>query len=305
MSRREVGHGYLAQKALEAVLPSRETFPYTIRTVSECMESSGSTSMASVCGSTLSLMDAGVPIIAPVSGIAMGMFTEHDDAGTITKYSVLTDLMGTEDFVGDMDFKIAGTREGITAIQLDTKISGLTMEMIQTTITQAHTARVDILDFMLSTAIATPRAQVSQHAPKIHVMHINPDKIKEVIGKGGEVIDKIIAAAGGTIKIDFEDDGTVFLTDKSQDAMDKAIQMIKDIAEDLELHQTYDGVVGRVEKYGIFVDLPKKKSGLLHISKLGLGKNIEDLNPYFKPGESIKVVIREIDAQGRLVLDKA
>lgn len=247
VSRREIGHGKLAEKALEHVLPSKEVFPYTIRVVSDCLASGGSTSMGATCGSTLSLMAAGVPLLAPVSGIAMGLMSEQDDEGNITNYKILTDLMGTEDFVGDMDFKVAGTRDGITAIQLDTKVGGLTPQIITETIALAHTGRNEILEVMLET-IATPRAELSPYAPKMAVITINPDKVKMVIGKGGEMIDKIIELSGG-VKIDFEDDGTCYIAHTDQDKIDLAIKLIKDIAEDLPLNTPIVGTIAKVEAF--------------------------------------------------------
>lgn len=302
LSRREVGHGKLAEKALEHVLPSKEEFWYTIRVVSDCLASGGSTSMGATCGSTLSLMAAGVPLKAPVSGVAMGLMTEQDDEGHITNYKILTDLMGTEDFIGDMDFKVAGTRDGITAIQLDTKVGGLTMEIIHNTIDLAHTGRNEILDVMLET-IPTHRPQLSPYAPKMVVIKINPDKVKMVIGKGGEMIDKIIELSGG-VKIDFEDDGTCYIAHMDQDKIDKAIQLIKDIAEDLPLNTPISGVIAKVEAFGFFVDLPKKQSGLIHVSQLGeLGK--PTVSAHFKPGQTVSVIATGTDDKGRLQLKMA
>ena len=255
--RREIGHGRLAEKALERMIPDKESFPYTIRVVSDCLGSGGSTSMGSVCGSTLSLMDAGVPIKKPVAGIAMGLMTEHEEDGTITKHMVLNDLMATEDFMGDMDFKVAGTKDGVTAIQLDTKLKGITMDIIHETITRACEGYKEIMDFMLQT-IPAPRASVATYAPKIHIMKINPAKIKEVIGKGGDVINKIIEVSGG-VKIDLEEDGMCFITHQDQASIDKAVEMITEIITDLEVGQTFDAKITRVEEYGIFVALPKKK----------------------------------------------
>jgi polyribonucleotide nucleotidyltransferase len=226
-SRREIGHGRLAEKALEHMLPDKLSFPYTIRVVSECTASGGSTSMGSVCGSTLALMDAGVPLIRPVSGIAMGMFSELDDDGHILKHIVLNDIMGTEDFIGDMDFKVAGTSRGITAIQLDTKIKGLSLDMIYETISRANEGRGEILDFMLET-LPAPRESMSEYAPKIVSFQIPADKVKSVIGKGGETIDAIIAETG--VKIDFENDGSCFITSKDQPMIDKAKEIIMMIA---------------------------------------------------------------------------
>lgn len=205
------------------------------------------------------MLDGGVPISASVAGIAMGLMTEHDNEGTITKYKILTDLSGTEDFTGDMDFKVAGTSAGITAIQLDTKIPGLTPQIIRETIQQAHVGRDQILEFMAQT-IATPRPALSPYAPKVVTFMINPEKIREVIGKGGEMIDKIILQAGGKVKIDFEDDGTVYISEVSQEAIDMAIRLIKDIADDLPLNTPLTGKITRVEAYGVFVELGKNKT---------------------------------------------
>lgn len=299
VSRREIGHGKLAEKALEHVLPSKEQFPYSIRVVSDCLASGGSTSMGATCGSTLSLMAAGVPLLAPVSGVAMGLMTEQDEDGTITSYKILTDLMGTEDFVGDMDFKVAGTRYGITAIQLDTKLTGLTQEIIRETISRAHTGRNEILEVMLET-IAQPREQLSPYAPKMAVIKINPDKVKVVIGKGGEMIDKIIEQSGG-VKIDFEDDGTCYIAHMDQEKIDLAIQLIKDIAEDLPLNTPIQWVVGKVEAFGFFVDLPKKQSGLIHISQLW-DRAKPSVSANFKPWQHVTVICTGVDDKGRLQL---
>ena len=299
--RREIWHGRLAEKALENMIPSKEEFPYSIRVVSECLGSGGSTSMGSVCGSTLALMDAGVPIKKPVAGIAMGLMTEHLEDGTITKYRILNDLMGTEDFTGDMDFKVAGTKEGINAIQLDTKLKGLTLQIIHETIDRASKWYKEIMDFMLET-IGQPREAVKEYAPKIHVFKINPEKIKEVIGKGGEVIDKIIEQCDN-IKIDFEDDGTCFLTHSKQEIIEKAKNLILEIATDLEVGQVFDAKVVRVEAYGLFVQLPKGKQGLCHVSNLGQ-KFTDGLDKHFKVGDVIHVVISQIGQDGKIAVKR-
>lgn len=299
--RREIWHGRLAEKALENMIPSKEDFPYSIRVVSECLGSGGSTSMGSVCGSTLALMDAGVPIKKPVAGIAMGLMTEHLEDGTITKYRILNDLMGTEDFTGDMDFKVAGTKEGINAIQLDTKLKGLTLQIIHETIDRASKWYKEIMDFMLET-IGQPREAVKEYAPKIHVFKINPEKIKEVIGKGGEVIDKIIEQCDN-IKIDFEDDGTCFLTHSKQEIIEKAKNLIMEIATDLEVGQVFDAKVVRVEAYGLFVQLPKGKQGLCHVSNLGQ-KFTDGLDKHFKVGDMIHVVISQIGQDGKIAVKR-
>lgn len=299
--RREIGHGRLAEKALEYMIPDAETSPYVIRVVSECMGSGGSTSMGSVCGSTMSLMAAGVKLIKPVAGIAMGLMSETDEDGNIWAYKVITDLMGTEDFTGDMDFKVAGTRDGITAIQLDTKLKGISMDIIFETIDRSLVGYNQIMDVMLET-IPAPREQVAQYAPKIKVLKIAPDKVRAVIGKGWDVINNIIEVCGW-VKIDFEDDGTCFITHNDQTMIDKAIAMIEDIAVDLEIGVPYDGVVSRVEDYGLFISLPKKKSGMLHISKIG--QKFEDsLTKHFKIGDKMKVKITAVDDKGRINLER-
>ena len=299
--RREIGHGRLAEKALEFMIPSKETFPYSIRVVSECLGSGGSTSMGSVCGSTLALMDAGVPIKKPVAGIAMGLMTEHLEDGTITKYQILNDLMGTEDFTGDMDFKVAGTKEGINAIQLDTKLKGLPLNIVHETIDRASAGYKEIMDFMLQT-ISEPRAQVKEYAPKIHVFSIKPEKIKEVIGKGGEVIDKIIEQCDN-IKIDFEDDGTCFLTHSNQAIIEKAKNLILEIATDLEVGQSFEAKVVRIADFGLFVQLPKGKQGLCHVSNLGQ-KYPDGLDKHFKIGDNINVTISNIGQDWKIAVKR-
>ena len=299
--RREIGHGRLAEKALEFMIPSKESFPYSIRVVSECLGSGGSTSMGSVCGSTLALMDAWVPIKKPVAGIAMGLMTEHLEDGTITKYQILNDLMGTEDFTGDMDFKVAGTKEGINAIQLDTKLKGLPLNIVHETIDRASAGYKEIMDFMLQT-IAEPRAQVKEYAPKIHVFSIKPEKIKEVIGKGGEIIDKIIEQCDN-IKIDFEDDGTCFLTHSNQAIIEKAKNLILEIATDLEVGQSFEAKVVRIADFGLFVQLPKGKQGLCHVSNLGQ-KYPDGLDKHFKLGDLINVTISNIGQDWKIAVKR-
>lgn len=299
--RREIGHGRLAEKALEFMIPSKESFPYSIRVVSECLGSGGSTSMGSVCGSTLALMDAWVPIKKPVAGIAMGLMTEHLEDGTITKYQILNDLMGTEDFTGDMDFKVAGTKEGINAIQLDTKLKGLPLNIVHETIDRASAGYKEIMDFMLQT-IAEPRTQVKEYAPKIHVFSIKPEKIKEVIGKGGEMIDKIIEQCDN-IKIDFEDDGTCFLTHSNQAIIEKAKNLILEIATDLEVGQSFEAKVVRIADFGLFVQLPKGKQGLCHVSNLGQ-KYPDGLDKHFKLGDLINVTISNIGQDWKIAVKR-
>ena len=299
--RREIGHGRLAEKALEFMIPSKEVFPYSIRVVSECLGSGGSTSMGSVCGSTLALMDAWVPIKKPVAWIAMGLMTEHLEDGTITKYQILNDLMGTEDFTGDMDFKVAGTKEGINAIQLDTKLKGLPLTIVHETIDRASAGYKEIMDFMLQT-IAEPKTQVKEYAPKIHVFSIKPEKIKDVIGKGGETIDKIIEQCDG-IKIDFEDDGTCFLTHSNQAIIEKAKNLILEIATDLEVGQSFEAKVVRIADFGLFVQLPKGKQGLCHVSNLGQ-KYPDGLEKHFKLGDLINVTISNIGQDGKIAVKR-
>lgn len=298
--RREIGHGRLAEKALEYMIPDKQHFPYVIRVVSECMGSGGSTSMGSVCGSTLALMAAGVPLQEPVSGIAMGLMTElADDHRTIASYQVLNDIMGTEDFTGDMDFKIAGTRNGVTAIQLDTKLHGIPVSIVKETMTRGNDGRAEILNFMLQT-IDKPRDHVNEHAPKIHVMTIKPEQIRDVIGKGGETIDKIIEKSGG-VKIDIDQDGTVYLTGDSQAGVDKAIKLIEQITFEIEPGKNYDAEVTRVENYGTFISVAGK-SGLVHVSNMGGG--ITDATTRFKVGETMKVQLLKTDEKGRMAFKR-
>ncbi len=299
--RREIGHGRLAEKALEKIFPTMVEFPYTIRAVSECLGSGGSTSMGSVCGSTLALMDAGVPIKKPVAGIAMGLMTDHDDNDNITKHIVLNDLMATEDFTGDMDFKVAGTKDGMTAIQLDTKLKGLSMDIIHETLDRAFEGYQEIMDLMIKT-IAEPRATVGEYAPKIKIIHIKPDKVREVIGKGGDVINSIIEKNPG-VKIDFEDDGTCYIGHRDQTVIDKVVAIIEEIAADLEMGQEFDAKIKRIEDYGLFVELPKKKMGLCHISNLG-ARYTTPLTAHFKLGQVIRVKIKGIDPDGKVAVIK-
>lgn len=295
--RREIWHGKLAEKALMPMIPSKEIFPYSIRTVSECLGSGGSTSMWSVCGSTLSLMDAWVPIKKPVAGIAMWLMTKLDENENIEKYTILNDLQGTEDFTWDMDFKVAGTKDGITAIQLDTKLKGLPLNIVHETMTRSIEWYNEIMDFMLET-ISESRTQVKESAPKIRVFKINPDKVREVIGKWWDVINDIIEKCGD-IKIDFEDDWTCFLTHPDQAMIEKAEAIILEIVTDLEVWQAFEAKISRVEDYGLFLDLPKGKKWLCHISALGQ-KFTDDLNNHFKIWQLLNVVISEIDNMGRI-----
>jgi len=297
VGRREIGHGKLAEKALMPMIPSKEDFPYSIRTVSECLGSGGSTSMGSVCASTMSLMEAWVPIKKPVAGIAMGMMTKLDSNENIEKYTILNDLQGTEDFTGDMDFKVAGTKDGITAIQLDTKLKGIPMSIVHETMTRSIAWYNEIMDFMLET-IEKPAAQVKKHAPKIRVFQIKPEKVREVIGKGGDVINDIIERCDD-IKIDFQDDGTCFLTHPDQAMIEKAEAIIVEIATDFEVGQEFEAKISRVEDYGLFVDLPRGKRWLCHVSALGQ-KFSDKLENHFKIGQVMTVLISEIDNMGRV-----
>lgn len=290
--RREIGHGALAGRALEPVIPSEDVFPYTIRVVSEAIESNGSTSMGSVCGSTMALMAAGVPLIRPVSGVAMGLIREGDE------FTVLTDLQGLEDALGDMDFKVAGTTKGVTAIQMDIKIAGINKAILKQALEQAHEGRMFILDTMLK-AIAEPRKELSPYAPRFEIMHINPDKIKDVIGPGGKVIKKIVEDTG--VKIDIDDDGKVVIMSNDGQAAEAAIRTIKEITKEVEVGEIYTGKVVRIMDFGAFVQLLPGKDGLVHISQLAKErvKKVEDV---VKIGDEITVKVIEIDKQGRVNL---
>lgn len=296
-NRRAIGHGALAERALEPVIPPEEEFPYALRLVSDILESNGSSSMASVCGSTLALMDGGVPIKAPVAGIAMGLV--KDESG----FAILTDIQGLEDFLGDMDFKVAGTRDGITAIQMDIKIHGLDREILEQALAQARDARLYILDRMLS-VLPEPRQQLSPHAPRIITIHIDPDKIREVIGPGGKTINKIIDATkvgDKKVDIDIQDDGTIYIAAINQEAGQRAMEMIQDLTRTVEVGQVYTGRVTRLMNFGAFVEILPGKEGLVHISQLAhqrVGK-VEDV---VQPGDTLAVKVVEIDNMGRINL---
>ncbi|WP_078413194.1 polyribonucleotide nucleotidyltransferase [Priestia abyssalis] len=292
--RREIGHGALGERALEPVIPSEKDFPYTVRLVSEVLESNGSTSQASICASTLAMMDAGVPIKAPVAGIAMGLVKSGEH------YTILTDIQGMEDHLGDMDFKVAGTAKGVTALQMDIKIEGLSREILEEALQQAKTGRMHILEHML-TIISEPRTELSAYAPKILTMTINPDKIRDVIGPSGKQINKIIEETG--VKIDIEQDGTIFISSINQEMNQKAKKIIEDIVREVEVGQMYLGKVKRIEKFGAFVELFSGKDGLVHISELAeerVGK-VEDVVAI---GDEILVKVMEIDKQGRVNLSR-
>ena len=290
--RREIGHGALAERALAEMIPSVDDFPYTLRLVSEVMESNGSTSMASVCGSTLALMDAGVKIKAPIAGIAMGLVTHKDG------FVVLTDIQGLEDFLGDMDFKVAGSAEGVTALQMDIKIKGLSFEIMEQALAQAKKARLQVLDTILS-CIPEPREELSPYAPRIIVMHINPEKIKDVIGPGGKMINKIIAETG--VKIDIEDDGRVFIAAASPEAGENARKMIDNLTREIAVGEIYLGRVSRFMSFGAFVEILPGKEGLVHVSQIA-DKRISKAEDVFEVGQEIPVKVIEIDDQGRINL---
>lgn len=291
--RREIGHGALAEKALIPVIPSKEDFPYTILLVSEVMESNGSSSMASTCGSTLSLMHAGVPIKRPVSGIAMGMIT--NSAGD---YKVLSDIQGAEDHYGDMDLKVAGSEKGITALQMDVKLDGVSLEMLSAAIKQANAGRMHILGEMLKT-IPEPNKDMSPYAPRITTIHINPEKIRDVIGKGGETINKIIDETGVTI--DIEDDGSVFIASTDADGSKRAIEWVEFLTREIKAGEFFDGKITRIMNFGAFAEVLPGQEGLIHISQLS-DKRVEKVEDVVKVGDVVPVVVKEIDDQGRINL---
>ena len=290
--RREIGHGALAEKSLLPVIPTEDKFPYTIRLVSEVLSSSGSTSMASTCGSSLALMDAGVPISEPVAGVAMGLVTEG------TKYKILTDIQALEDFYGDMDLKIAGTDKGITAIQLDVKIDGLTTKVLSEALHQAREARKAILE-KITKALPKAREEISKYAPKVSVIQIPPKKIGEVIGSGGKTINRIIEETGAAIDID--DDGTVSVTSTTEEGLKKAIEWIQGLTREVQPGEEYIGQVKRIMNFGAFVEILPGKEGMVHISQLAPYR-VEDINKEVKVGQKLKVKVLEIDQQGRINL---
>ncbi|MCD2501019.1 polyribonucleotide nucleotidyltransferase [Clostridium sp. NSJ-145] len=294
--RREIGHGALAERALEPLIPSEEEFPYTIRLVSEVLSSNGSTSQASVCGSTLALLDAGVPIKRPAAGIAMGLITSED----LTKEEVLTDIQGIEDFFGDMDFKVAGTTEGITSIQVDTKIAGLSFNVITKAINDARKARLFILD-KINECLPEARKEVSKFAPKTSTITIDPEKIRDVIGAGGKVINKIIADTG--VKIDIKEDGTVFVSSPDHDGVNAAIKIIEGLTKEVQPGEVYLGKVTKIATFGAFIEILPNKEGLCHISKLDKAR-VNKVEDVVSVGDEILVKVTEIDQQGRINLSR-
>ena len=306
--RREIGHGALAERALLQVMPDEAEFPYTVRVVSEVLESNGSSSQASICAGCMSLMTAGVPIKAPVAGIAMGLITE--DGTCDSNYTILTDIQGLEDHMGDMDFKVAGTRKGITALQMDIKIKGITENIFREALAQAKTARMEILDVM-EKEIAEPRKELSPYAPKIKTMQINPDKIKDVIGRGGEMITKIILESSGVntvndkdaVKIDIEDDGRVIAYHTDYAIIDKALAMIEEVVREVEIGKVYTGKVKTIEDFGCFVELWPGCEGLVHVSQLDV-KRVEKPSDVVKVGDEIVVKATGFDKRGKLNLSR-
>lgn len=291
--RREIGHGALAEKALVPVLPTKDEFPYTILLVSEVLSSNGSSSMASTCGSTLSLMDAGVPIKRPVSGIAMGIIVGDDQ-----HFKVLTDIQGAEDHYGDMDFKAAGTKEGITALQMDVKVNGVTLEMLKAVLEQSKENRLEILDKITNT-ISAPRSEMSQYAPRIIIMHINPDKIRNVIGTGGKVINEIIDETG--VQIDIEDDGSVFITSSDATSATRAKEWIDNLTHEVKAGERFNARITKIMTFGAFAEILPGQEGLIHISELA-DRRVEKVEDVVKVGDIVPVKVKEIDSQGRINL---
>lgn len=295
--RREIGHGALGYRALEPVLPSEEEFPYAIRLVAEVLESNGSSSQASICAGTLALMDGGVPIKAPVAGIAMGLIMNLQDE---SKYTILTDIQGLEDHLGDMDFKVAGTRQGITALQMDIKIKGITEDILRQSLDQAKTARMQLLDH-LHTTISEVRPELSPYAPKIDMIQIHPDQIKVVIGKGGETINKIIDETG--VKIDIDEVGNVSIAHHDQAMIDRAKEIIEILTHEIKVGEIYEGIVRRIEKFGAFVEILPKKDGMVHISELE-HRRVDKVEDVLNMGDKVKVKVMDIDEKGRIKLSR-
>src|SRR5258705_6450048 len=293
-SRREIGHGALAERAIAPVLPAEDEFPYTIRIVSEILESNGSSSMATVCGGSLSLMDAGVPIKAAVAGVAMGLIKEGAEV------CVLSDILGDEDHLGDMDFKVAGTETGVTAVQMDIKIGGVTRAIMQQALQQARAARLHILRIMQET-ISRPRPELSAHAPRIITIHIKPDRIRDLIGPGGKVIRAIVEETG--VKIDVEDDGTVLVASSDGDSMQKAIDKIRAVTAEAEVGKIYRGTVRKIADFGAFVEIFPGTDGLVHISQLA-DERVRKVSDVLKEGDVISVKVLEVDKSGKIRLSR-
>ena len=290
--RREIGHGRLARRALQAVLPEPNAFPYVIRAVSEITESNGSSSMASVCGSSLALMDAGVPLKAPVAGIAMGLIKEED------KFAILSDILGDEDHLGDMDFKVAGTEEGVTALQMDIKINGITREIMEAALKQAKSGRLHILNIM-NTALNSPRTSMSEFAPRMYSLKVNPDKIRDVIGKGGATIRALTEETGTSIEVN--DDGSINIVANDSASGQLVKEKIEALTADVEVNKIYDGKVARIVDFGAFVTIMPGKDGLVHISQIS-NQRVADVNDVLQVGQIVKVKVLEIDRQGRIRL---
>ena len=290
--RREIGHGALGERALEKVMPSEKEFPYTVRVVSEIIESNGSTSQAAICASTMALMAAGVPIKAPVAGIAMGLVAKGED------YTILSDIQGMEDHLGDMDFKVAGTEKGITAIQMDIKIEGLSRDILEEALAQARVGRLHILNHMTET-IEAPRTELSKYAPKVRTITINPDKIRDVIGPGGKQVNEIIDQTG--VKIDIEQDGTVFILHDDIEMIEKAIEIVERITREVEIGETYAGIVKRIESFGAFVEVFEGTEGLVHVTELRY-EHVKKVEDVLKIGDTINVKVTEVDSRGRINL---
>ena len=293
-SRREIGHGALAERSLARILPTAEEFPYTIRVVSEILSSNGSSSMATVCGGSLAMMDAGIPIKAPVAGVAMGLIKEGD------KVAILSDILGDEDHLGDMDFKVAGTAEGITALQMDIKIGGITREIMSQALHQAREARLHILSKM-NEVISQPRAELKDTAPKIITLTINPDKIREVIGPGGKTVKNIVAVTGA--KVDIEDDGRIHIASPDAAAADLAIKMIQDITQEAEIGKLYKGKVKKIVDFGAFVEILPGTDGLVHISELDK-QRVKKVTDILKEGDEVLVKVLDVDRQGKIRLSR-
>jgi polyribonucleotide nucleotidyltransferase len=293
-SRREIGHGALAERSLSRVLPTGEEFPYTIRIVSEILSSNGSSSMATVCGGSLAMMDAGIPIKAPVAGVAMGLIKEGDNI------AILSDILGDEDHLGDMDFKVAGTAEGITALQMDIKIGGITREIMHQALHQAREARLHILGKM-NEVISQPRKELKETAPKIITLTINPEKIREVIGPGGKTVKHIVAVSGA--KVDIEDDGRIHIASPDAAAADLAIKMIQDITQEAEIGKLYKGKVKKIVDFGAFVEILPGTDGLVHISELDK-QRVKKVTDILKEGDEVLVKVLDVDRQGKIRLSR-